>query len=254
MRTLSPRFPCRSPSDDGVPALEYLVNGFCVFDNGDDTKAAAAKEFIKFVCDDETWGPKNVVRTGAFPVRASFGDLYAGNEEYKLLSGWTKYYAPYYNTMDGFCQHAHRVVEHAAGCHQWRRRHRCCKRLRGKFQRGYGINRQPDAAVPLTAGLRGGCAKANRTAYKGLVRFLHTAAAHNGTFFPHGLPFSRAGSTGKGESFFMAHRNPGKADGRSHALRRHDNIVGYLFHAAGTAVFLLLYHHSHAHRLCYEPV
>mgnify|MGYP002578058967 FL=1 len=27
----------------------------------------------------------------------------------------------------------------------------------------------------------------------------------------------------------MAHRNPGKADGRSHALRRHDNIVGYLF-------------------------
>ena len=90
------------PSDDGVPALEYLVNGFCVFDNGDDTKAAAAKEFIKFVCDDETWGPKNVVRTGAFPVRASFGDLYAGNEEYKLLSGWTKYYAPYYNTMDGF--------------------------------------------------------------------------------------------------------------------------------------------------------
>ena len=85
-----------------MPALEYLVNGFCVFDNGDDTKAAAAKEFIKFVCDDETWGPKTVVRTGAFPVRASFGDLYAGNEEYKLLSGWTKYYAPYYNTMDGF--------------------------------------------------------------------------------------------------------------------------------------------------------
>ena len=42
------------------------------------------------------------MRTGAFPVRASFGDLYAGNEEYKLLSGWAKYYAPYYNTMDGF--------------------------------------------------------------------------------------------------------------------------------------------------------
>ena len=73
-----------------------------MFDNGDETNAAAAKECIKFVCDDETWGPKNVVRTGAFPVRASFGDLYAGNEEYKLLSGWTKYYAPYYNTMDGF--------------------------------------------------------------------------------------------------------------------------------------------------------
>ena len=48
------------------------------------------------------WGPKNVVQTGAFPVRESFGDLYAGNDEYGLLAQFTKYYAPYYNTMDGF--------------------------------------------------------------------------------------------------------------------------------------------------------
>lgn len=90
------------PSDDGKPSLEYLVNGFCIFNNGDDAKVAASKEFIKFVCDDTTWGPKNVVRTGAFPVRSSFGDLYAGNEEYKLLSGWTKYYGPFALTMDGW--------------------------------------------------------------------------------------------------------------------------------------------------------
>ena len=25
---------------------------------------------------DAEWGPKNVVRTGSFPVRTSFGDLY----------------------------------------------------------------------------------------------------------------------------------------------------------------------------------
>ena len=49
------------------------------------------------------------------------------------------------------------------------------------------------------------------------------AAAH---IFPHGLPFSRAGATGKRGNRFMAHRKPGKADGRSHALRRHDNSVG----------------------------
>ena len=64
------------PSDDGVPELEYLVNGFCVFDNGDDAKAAAAKRFIAFICDDAEWGPKSVTQTGAFPVRASFGNLY----------------------------------------------------------------------------------------------------------------------------------------------------------------------------------
>ena len=90
------------PSDDGVPALEYLVNGFCVFDNGDQAKADAAKKFIQFVCDDETWGPRSVVRSGAFPVRTSFGDLYPDNDEMTLLASWTQYYAPYYNTMDGF--------------------------------------------------------------------------------------------------------------------------------------------------------
>ena len=31
-------------------------------------------------------------------------NLYEGNEEMELLSSWSKYYAPYYNTMDGFAQ------------------------------------------------------------------------------------------------------------------------------------------------------
>ena len=39
------------PSDDGVPELEYLVNGFCVFDNGDAARADAAKKLIQFICD-----------------------------------------------------------------------------------------------------------------------------------------------------------------------------------------------------------
>lgn len=90
------------PSDDGIPELEYLVNGFCVFNNGDEARIAASKTFIQFLCDDAEWGPKNVVQTGAFPVRTSFGNLYEGNDEYALLSSFTKYYAPYYNTMKGF--------------------------------------------------------------------------------------------------------------------------------------------------------
>ena len=90
------------PSDDGVPELEYLVNGFCVFDNGDDAKAEASKRFISFICDDADWGPKSVVQTGAFPVRASFGNLYEGNDEMSLLASWSQYYGPYYNTRAGF--------------------------------------------------------------------------------------------------------------------------------------------------------
>jgi len=90
------------PSSTGKPALEYLVNGFCVFDNKDAARSAAAKKFITFICDDPVVGKESVVKTGAFPLRSSFGDLYPGNAEYKLLASWTKYYGGYYNTMKGF--------------------------------------------------------------------------------------------------------------------------------------------------------
>ena len=90
------------PSDDGVPSLEYLVSGFCVFNNGDDAKTAAAKQFLQFICDDAEWGPKSVKQTGAFPARTSFGNLYEGDAEMTLLSSWTKYYGTYYNTYPNF--------------------------------------------------------------------------------------------------------------------------------------------------------
>lgn len=92
------------PSEDGVPAMEYLVNGFCVFDNGDAARAEASKKFIDFMCNDEEWGPKNVVKTSVFPVRQSMGDLYPGDEEMKFYASLTKYYSPYYNTIPGFAE------------------------------------------------------------------------------------------------------------------------------------------------------
>ncbi|MDD7267079.1 MAG: extracellular solute-binding protein [Lachnospiraceae bacterium] len=91
------------PSENGTPSLEYLVNGFCVFNNGNEAKIEASKKFIRFICDDKEWGPKNVIRTNAFPVRTSYGDLYKDERMTKLAS-WTKYYAPYYNTIDGFAE------------------------------------------------------------------------------------------------------------------------------------------------------
>ena len=90
------------PSDDGKPVLEYLINGFGIFDNKDEARVKAAKLFVQFLCDSEEVGKANVLATGAFPVRTSFGNLYEGNADYELLTAFTKYYGPYYNTMKGF--------------------------------------------------------------------------------------------------------------------------------------------------------
>lgn len=92
------------PSESGTPALEYLVNGFCIFDKKDDAKAEAAKKFVDFACNDPEWGPKTIVQTGVFPVRNSFGDLYPGNKEMTYYAGLNKYFSPYYNTIDGFAE------------------------------------------------------------------------------------------------------------------------------------------------------
>lgn len=90
------------PSETGVPQLEYLINGFCVFDNDDADRIEASKLLIDFICNDVEWGPKNVMATNTFPVRASYGNLYPGDETMTFLAGLTKYYSPYYNTIDGF--------------------------------------------------------------------------------------------------------------------------------------------------------
>jgi len=74
-------FPMAFPSDDGVPELQGGIWGFGLFDNGDDARAAAAKTFVKWVCDDEAQAAKSVFATGFFPTRASLGDIYAGTEK-----------------------------------------------------------------------------------------------------------------------------------------------------------------------------
>ncbi|MBR2823185.1 MAG: extracellular solute-binding protein [Clostridia bacterium] len=74
-------FPMAFPSDDGVPELQGGIWGFGLFDNGDDARAAAAKTFVKWVCDDENQAVPSVYATGFFPTRASLGDIYAGTEK-----------------------------------------------------------------------------------------------------------------------------------------------------------------------------
>jgi len=86
-------FPMAFPSDDGVPELQGGIWGFGLFDNGDDAKVAAAKTFIKFVCDDPDQAAKSVYASGFFPTRASLGDVYAGTE--KAENGDYAIFMPY---------------------------------------------------------------------------------------------------------------------------------------------------------------
>ena len=108
-------FPMTFPSEDGVPVLDGGVWGFGLFDNGNDEKAAAAKEFIKFVCDDPVQGPKSAYATGYFPTKASFGDIYTGTEKaenaeygmfspylgdiYQITPGWAAQRTEWWNLL-----------------------------------------------------------------------------------------------------------------------------------------------------------
>ena len=86
-------FPMAFPSDDGVPELQGGIWGFGLFDNGDDARAAAAKTFVKFVCDDPDQAAASVFASGFFPTRASLGDVYAGTE--KAENGDYAIFMPY---------------------------------------------------------------------------------------------------------------------------------------------------------------
>ena len=105
------------PSDDGVPELEMAgPYGFGIFNNGDEAKIEAAKEFIRFVCNDETQAVECVKQTGFFPVHENFGDVYAGTDEeetkapfalmstylgrfYNLTPGWTEQRTNWWNML-----------------------------------------------------------------------------------------------------------------------------------------------------------
>ncbi|MDD3430173.1 MAG: ABC transporter substrate-binding protein, partial [Oscillospiraceae bacterium] len=95
------------PSDDGVPELCGGIWGFGVFNNGDDAKIAAAKKFIQFVCDDPVQGKASVTATGFFPVRSSYGNVYAGTdkeESMAIYASFQKYLGDYYNVTGGWAE------------------------------------------------------------------------------------------------------------------------------------------------------
>lgn len=100
-------YPVAFPSDDGKPELCGGIWGFGIFDNGDADKIAASKKFIEFICDDETQGPLSVSSTGFFPVRSSYGNVYAGTDDearMEVFSQFMPYLSDYYNVTLGWAE------------------------------------------------------------------------------------------------------------------------------------------------------
>ena len=94
------------PQSDRIEAMDYFKE---LFDDagpeGEEELIAslgspkeAAHDVLTTLLDKKI----NVVRTGAFPVRTSFGKLY-DDKRMETISGWTQYYSPYYNTIDLLC-------------------------------------------------------------------------------------------------------------------------------------------------------
>lgn len=95
------------PSESGTPQLAGGIWGFGIFDNKDQAKVDAAKKFITFMCDDKTQGPLSVQATGFFPVRSSFGNVYAGTadeDRMAVFASFQKYLGDYYNVTPGWAE------------------------------------------------------------------------------------------------------------------------------------------------------
>lgn len=100
-------YPVAFPSESGTPELCGGIWGFGIFDNGDANKIAAAKLFIEFICDDATQGPASVASTGFFPVRSSYGNIYAGTEDEErmaMYASFQKWLGDYYNVTLGWAE------------------------------------------------------------------------------------------------------------------------------------------------------
>lgn len=95
-------FPMAFPTASGDPKLCGGIWGFGIFNNGDDAKIEAAKTFIDFIAADPDQVGASVLVSTYFPVRASVGDIYAGNEIMSEYSKFMNYLGDYYQITPGW--------------------------------------------------------------------------------------------------------------------------------------------------------
>ncbi len=99
--------PVTFPSDDSVPELCGGIYGFGVFDNQDEAKVEAAKEFIRFLTADVEEYKKAVLLSNGFPVLDSMNGedlttLYKDDVSMNLFMPFMQYFGDYYQVTPGW--------------------------------------------------------------------------------------------------------------------------------------------------------
>ena len=94
-------FPMAFPSDDGKPTLQAGIWGFGIFDNKDEAKIKAAKDFIRFFTEEDKNYARAVLASTYWPVR-EMPELYANDVLMKEYSVFTQYLGDYYQVTPGW--------------------------------------------------------------------------------------------------------------------------------------------------------
>ena len=96
------------PSETGESKLQGGIWGFGIFNNGDDARIAAAKEFIKFMCDSEhTVDAVKAAKYFAVRTTAGGADLSNVWADNPIMAEYTKlmpYLGDYYQVTTGWAQ------------------------------------------------------------------------------------------------------------------------------------------------------
>ncbi len=88
-------FPMAFPSGKGTPKLQGGIWGFGIFDNGSEEKIEAAKDFIRYITDNDTPYTKAVQASSYWPVR-DMNNIYENDTLMMEYSLFTPYMEDYY--------------------------------------------------------------------------------------------------------------------------------------------------------------
>lgn len=91
-------FPMAFPTDAGQPRLTGGIWGFGVFDNGDGQKIQAAKEFIRYLTEDDDLYKRAVRTSSCWPVR-DMGNVYTNDRLMTEYSIFMPYMGDYYQVV-----------------------------------------------------------------------------------------------------------------------------------------------------------
>lgn len=94
------------PSPDGIPSLGCGIWGLGIFDSGDDARIAAAKTFIKYMCDSENTNEASAI-SNFFSVRATAEGAEIKSENPTLVD--------YYNNMIPYVGEYYQITKGWAG-------------------------------------------------------------------------------------------------------------------------------------------